>query len=235
MNQVELTYRAWFRVFKDAYVPRLISQPKWFKITEDLKEKDIVYFRKHETDLDDNWTVGQVDQIIRSKDGFVRRAVIKYFNAGDNHPQFTDRAVRKLVKLWSLDESAIYEDLHDVHHDLSNSGLHMSETAHKLDPLANADVLCTSFPPQGVTLAGHYLNLHVTGHTLVYQDGLPINSSWTVPCDVHPLVVSGCMANSSEIGPDAEDEDKIPYQVDEEEVGIDTLYGILVSTGFSLQ
>ena len=57
----------------------------------------------------------------------------------------------------------------------------MSETAHKIDPLANVDVLCTSFPPQGMMLAGHYINHHVTGHTLVYQDGLPINSSWIFP------------------------------------------------------
>ena len=115
MEQVELTYQAWFRVFKETVVPRLISQPKWFRIDKDLKEKDLVYFQKEESALGSTWTIGQVDQVIISKDGLIRRAVIKYFNPNENHPRFSDRAARTLVKLWSLDESCLFDDLKDLH------------------------------------------------------------------------------------------------------------------------
>ena len=114
MDQVEKTYQSWFRIFKETVVPRLISQPKWFKIEEDLKEKDLVYFQKEDSPLSSTWTIGQVDQVIASKDGFVRRAIIKYYNAGEDHPHLTDRAARKMVKLWSFDESCLFDDLGEL-------------------------------------------------------------------------------------------------------------------------
>ena len=46
LEHVENVYKGWFNLFKDTVVPRLIRQPKWFKIDRDLKEKDIVYFQK---------------------------------------------------------------------------------------------------------------------------------------------------------------------------------------------
>ena len=56
-----------------------------------------------------------MDQVIASKDGYIRRAVIKYFNAGEDNPHLTDRSVRKLVKLWSLDEACLFDDLSELH------------------------------------------------------------------------------------------------------------------------
>ena len=93
LELVDSTYKAWFKVFKETQVPHLIQQPKWFTIEKDLREGDLVYFQKRDSALDSVWTIGQVDQIIRSRDGYVRRAVIKYFNAGDNYPHLTDRQV----------------------------------------------------------------------------------------------------------------------------------------------
>ena len=77
LEQVENLYQGWFKVFKETVVPRLISQPKWFKIEKDLQEKDLVYFQKKDSPLNSVWTVGQVDQVIVSRDGYIRRAVIK--------------------------------------------------------------------------------------------------------------------------------------------------------------
>ena len=111
LERVEKTYQGWFKIFKETVVPRLISQPKWFKIDRDLKEKDLVYFQKNDSPLSSTWTIGQVDQVVVSRDGYIRRAVVKYYNSGENHPQFTDRAVRKLVKLWSIDEVCLFDDL----------------------------------------------------------------------------------------------------------------------------
>ena len=87
----------------------------------DLKEQDIVYFQKRESALGSPWTIGQVDQVIVGRDGLIRRAIIKYFNASENdpengayHPQFTDRAVRKLIRLWSVDECSLFDDLAEL-------------------------------------------------------------------------------------------------------------------------
>ena len=114
LDQVDTTYKAWFKVFKETQVPRLIQQPKWFKIEKDIKEGDLVYFQKRESALDSVWTVGQIDQVIASRDGYIRRAIVKYFNAGEDHHHLTDRSVRKLVKLWSMDEACLFDDLKEV-------------------------------------------------------------------------------------------------------------------------
>ena len=114
LKHVENLYQGWFRIFKDAVVPKLINQPKWFRIEEHLSESDLVYFQKDEGDISGSWTLGQVDQLVVSRDGFIRRAIIKYFNAGEDRPQFSDRSVRKLVKLWSIEESSLFEDLKEV-------------------------------------------------------------------------------------------------------------------------
>ena len=55
--------------------------------------------------------------------------MIKYFNASENdptaatyRPRFTDRSVRGVVKLWSVDESFLAEDLIEVEKRLTASG-----------------------------------------------------------------------------------------------------------------
>ena len=90
MQQVETTYKGWFKVFSETMVPRLIHQPKWFKVDKDLKEGDLIYFQKTESALDSAWTVGQVDQLIASRDGLIRRVILKYFNASEDFPRFSD-------------------------------------------------------------------------------------------------------------------------------------------------
>ena len=212
-------------------MPRLISQPKWFKVDKDLKEKDMVYFRKHENDLEANWSVGQVDQVIRSKDGFIRRAVIKYFNPGDDRPQFTDRAVRKLVKLWSVDDSCIFEDLHEVSHKISNSGPKQADPSNfnlgnhrKSD---HAVLLSTSFSPQGVSFAGLYYNVLVTGPSLISLDA-PVDSAWITPCEINSLIVVS--DPTVDVGGHVINEDSM----EEKDVTLDSLYDVLVSTGFYL-
>ena len=124
-------YSGWFKIFKDTVVPRLINQPKWFKVEKDLKEKDIVYFQKSESALSSPWTIGEVDQVVVGRDGLIRRAIIKYFNASENdpehgnyHPQFTDRSVRKLIKLWSVDECNLFDDLAELQESFDSARVH---------------------------------------------------------------------------------------------------------------
>ena len=48
--------------------------------------------------------MGVVDQIIRSRDGRVRRVIVKYQNYNEDVRRFTDRSIRKLVKIFDIEE-----------------------------------------------------------------------------------------------------------------------------------
>ena len=116
LDHVDKLYSGWFKVFKETVVPRLIHQPKWFRMEKDLTTGDIVYFKKEDSALGITWKVGEVDQVIVGRDGHVRRAIVKYSVVNENDPQkvslqVTDRAAKSLVKLWSIDEIDLMEDL----------------------------------------------------------------------------------------------------------------------------
>ena len=55
-----------------------------------------------------------VHYVSRSKDGVIRRVCVKYFNHKENKPRFTDRAVRSLVKLFSIEDSYFMDDMAKV-------------------------------------------------------------------------------------------------------------------------
>ena len=200
LEQVELTYQGWFKIFKETVVPRLIPQPKWFKLEKDLKEKDLVYFKKNDTPLSSTWTLGQVDQVIVSKDGLVRRAVIKYFNSGERYHQLTDRSARKMVKLWSINEACLSEDLGELQRRLDNVDEaaqhgHIGQTlasdrsgaVHGHDPASSAEAvrLCHLNcgvegvqPEDGGDQAGQPLStLPVSCPAVVYTSCSPVMSS----------------------------------------------------------
>ena len=69
--------------------------------------------------------------MIASGDGFIRRVVIKYFNSeGESpkdvsQPEFTDRSVRTIVKLWSIDEVCLNDDLVELHEKYDTRGNHV--------------------------------------------------------------------------------------------------------------
>ena len=86
---------------------------------------DLVYFVKRDGALTSKWTLGMVDELERGRDGVIRKAVIKYCNAdeqklGDGRgndstlPRYTERAIRKLVKVFSIEETGLNDDLEEV-------------------------------------------------------------------------------------------------------------------------
>ena len=59
LQDVEKRNAAWFKVFKDSCVPRLVMQQKWFQNERDLAVGDLVYFRKVDSELGEgDWIVG---------------------------------------------------------------------------------------------------------------------------------------------------------------------------------
>ena len=115
LKKVEETYNAFFKIWNISLVPKLVPQPKWYRdATIEIKVGDIVYFQKVINELSDDWTVGVIDSVVRSKDGVIRRVSVKYHNHGDTAPKYTDRAVRTIVRLFNLDDNYFIEDLAKV-------------------------------------------------------------------------------------------------------------------------
>ena len=125
--QVDEVYKVWFRIWRDSYVPKLMFKPKWFKTDRDLLVGDLVYFVKRDGALEAKWTMGMVETVDKGRDGVIRKVIIKYCNAGEQSlslekkdkedstfPRYTERAVRKIVKIFSLEETNVAEDLAEL-------------------------------------------------------------------------------------------------------------------------
>ena len=55
--------------------------------------------------------MGLVEQVIPSKDNLIRQVVLKYRNAGEEFHRMTKRNPRKIVRLCSIEESDMSDDL----------------------------------------------------------------------------------------------------------------------------
>ena len=221
LEHVEKIYSGWFKIFKDTVVPRLINQPKWFKLDKDLMEKDIVYFQKEESALGSTWTVGEVDQVISGRDGLIRRAIIKYYNASENHPQFTDRAVRKLVKLWSMDEACLFDDLAELQERIDGARIPVNDRVDGEASLAAEEV--STLVGYSSAVDDGILN---AGPCYVLLDGEQVDlAAYTTSCELTPLLVQPVHYHrQADQGQDS----------DQSVNNLDTLTSLMVSTGFSL-
>jgi hypothetical protein len=122
------TYEAWFRIWRDSYVPMLMHRPKWFRSDKDLVNGDLVYFIKREGALENKWTMGMVESVKKGRDGIIWEAVIKYCNSSeqklslgksDNQPnstfpRYTKRSARKLIKIFSIEETSLAKDMAEL-------------------------------------------------------------------------------------------------------------------------
>ena len=114
VDKVDKLYQSWYKLWKDAVVPKLIRQPKWFKSDKHLQPGDLVYFQKDTSKVSSEWIMGRVDQVMRGRDGLIREATVAYRNYKENFNRLTNRAVRSLVKLFSIDEDCIQDDLAEL-------------------------------------------------------------------------------------------------------------------------
>ena len=115
IERVNEVYQGIFKLWSTVYVPKLMYRPKWFKDDIDLKVGDLVYFQKEsDNKLSSRWIVGIIDQVIRSEDGWIQRVIVKYQNHNEEGPRFTDRSVRKLAKIFDIDEYVLQDDLTEL-------------------------------------------------------------------------------------------------------------------------
>ena len=117
-------FNIWFESWLISHVPKLMHQPKWFQSDRDLKICDIVLFTKKDGTLQSTYHYGMVNEIHPSKDGVIRKVVIKYRNENENVDRFTTRAVRDLILIHPADELNLMEELGRVA-SYSNLNFHM--------------------------------------------------------------------------------------------------------------
>ena len=251
---VETIYEGWFKIFNETVVPKLIMQPKWFKVDRDLKVKDLVYFRKKDSPIGSPWKIGQVDQVIASRDGLIRRVIIKYFNKMNEDPELTDRSVRNIVKLWSIDEACLMDDLGELQRRYDNRGVSGGKVANEEvgnddseDEHDEAETVTgmaqyqqtswaglkvdDSHGPATFSVHGHYCGSQMTSQRLscTTQDGYQFDlAAMGVSCEltallVHPVAVDADVQEEHLHGED-----------DEQAIGLDSLHGVMMSTGFYL-
>eukprot|EP00092_Neocalanus_flemingeri_P018101 GFUD01019591.1.p1 GENE.GFUD01019591.1~~GFUD01019591.1.p1 ORF type:complete len:2548 (-),score=673.50 GFUD01019591.1:927-8570(-) len=125
MDRVTDCYKLWYKEYQDTMFMKymLDLQPKWYKSDRDTKCGDVVYFRKRDGKLDGPWTIGIVDEVVKSKDGIIRRVNVKYHNPTETEPRFTDRSVRKIVRLFNVEDGSWKEDMMKVQAKLSSVGI----------------------------------------------------------------------------------------------------------------
>ena len=111
MKKVEQAYTVFYNLWNVTMVPKLMKMHKWFDGKAELKEGDIVYFRKTESELSSKWTVGKVSDVVKSKDGVVRRCTVQYQNSSEDQPCYTDRAARSLIKLFNIDDISWQQEM----------------------------------------------------------------------------------------------------------------------------
>ena len=112
LKDVQKRNEAWFKIFRDSCVLNLVLRQKWFKNERDLSVGDVVFFRKTESDLGEgDWSVGDVELVIASKDGCIRKVIVKYRNSTEDFDRMTQRNARKVIRLCNVDDSDLTDDL----------------------------------------------------------------------------------------------------------------------------
>ena len=176
LKLVQETYKSWYDLWNISVLPKMIPQPRWFKDSKQIKQGDVIMFQKVDNVLSSDWTVGQVESVVRSKDGAIRRVEVRYHNGGpgpeltqnEMDPKFTDRAVRALVRLFNVEDNYYVEDMAEVERiigDLENKAKADEETHGKVEPLASAQYNCinTEVRLNNCCCSGHCALAHFEG------------------------------------------------------------------------
>ena len=113
IKENKLIFETWLETWLTSYVPTLMYRPKWFKNDRNLMIGDIVLFLKQDKNLSSIYQYGIVHSLKISKDGKIRRAVIKCRNHNESTGRYTNRTVREIVMIHPIDELDIITELCD--------------------------------------------------------------------------------------------------------------------------
>ena len=129
LNGIRTVTNALIKYIVNRAIPQLLLRPKWLKEShQSISSGDIVLFKKLDSDISQDWHLGRISEIHEGKDESVRVVQVTYSNSNEIslplsktditlpkvNKRFTNRSTRQIVKLYSVDEPDINEDLHEL-------------------------------------------------------------------------------------------------------------------------
>ena len=114
-------FNSWFETWLLTHLPKLMHQPKWFDISYNIQEGDIVLFLKQVSSLDSKYQYGMVKHVEKGKDGKVRKVNVKYRNGNENCDRDTYRSVRELVLIHSIDDIDLVNEIREINQNIKSN------------------------------------------------------------------------------------------------------------------
>ena len=91
-----------------------MNHPKSLSTDHDIKICDVVFFLKQDGVLNKSYQYGIVNEFVPSKDGVIRKVIVRYRNHQENVDRYTTRSVRDLVLIHPIDELNLMKELGKV-------------------------------------------------------------------------------------------------------------------------
>ena len=104
----------WFKAWLNSYVPSLMLQPKWFKSDENPKIGDVILFLKSEKEFDKQYQYGMISDVLKTRDGRIRKLEIEYMNHNEKVRRKTTRASRDVVVIHPVGQLGLIRDLNKI-------------------------------------------------------------------------------------------------------------------------
>ena len=114
ISENQAIFNSWFELWLLSHVPKLMEQPKWFKTDRHLKEGDIVLFLKHESEISSTYQYGMIEEVEVSRDGLIRKVLVRYRNHSEDTDRTTYRSARSLVVIHPAEEINIIQELGEI-------------------------------------------------------------------------------------------------------------------------
>ena len=113
MEENKSILSTWFENWLISHVPKLMMQPKWFKV-ENINVGDIVLFLKHDSTLSSTYQYGIIHEVFRSKDDIARKVKVRSRSHHKTFDRITYRLLRQLVMIHPAGELDIMEELDEI-------------------------------------------------------------------------------------------------------------------------
>ena len=107
METNEHVAKAWWTLWQEEWMNKLIPQANKLETDPDIKEGDIVTFMKGGAKAvvgETPWQTGRIHELKTSKDGVTRKVVVQYRNSNEKVYRYTLRSVRSLAVVWREEE-----------------------------------------------------------------------------------------------------------------------------------
>ena len=129
LDGIKTVTNALIKYILNRAIPQLLLKPIWLKESyQNISIGDIVLFKKLDTGISQEWHLGKITEAHEGKDKSVRVVQVTYSNSSEVslpltktditlpkvNKRFTNRSTRQIVKLYSIDDPDINDDIHTI-------------------------------------------------------------------------------------------------------------------------